>query len=127
MISLTYCKDTSISKHQYYYNSFVPFAFQSILVLGIAFLCLDNCFNPSRHALYQLLTLLNWYPLPINLNSLPQFINPLRRGVVMLGLGYRASVASEVKSSRYEEGLHLIGSRGSYTRDFLGIGQGFQR
>ena len=31
-----------------------------------------------------------------------------------------------VKGSRYEEGLHLIGSRGSYTRDFLGKGQGFE-
>ena len=32
-----------------------------------------------------------------------------------------------VKGSRYEEGLHLVGSRGSYTRDFLGIGQGVQK
>ena len=57
MISLTYCKDTSISKHQYYCNSFAPFAFQGILVLDIASICLHNYFNPSRHALYKLLTL----------------------------------------------------------------------
>ena len=83
MILLTYCKDTSISKHQYHCNGFAPFAFQSILVLDIASLCLDNCFNPSRHALYKLQTLLNWYPLSINLNSLLQFMNPLRRGVMI--------------------------------------------
>ena len=28
-----------------------------------------------------------------------------------------------VKSSKYEEGLHLVGSRGSYARDFLEIGR----
>ena len=31
-----------------------------------------------------------------------------------------------IKSLRYEEGLHLVGSRGSYTRDFLGKGRGFE-
>ena len=31
-----------------------------------------------------------------------------------------------IKGSRYEEGLLLIGSRGSYTRDFLGKGRGFK-
>ena len=31
-----------------------------------------------------------------------------------------------IRDSRYEEGLHLVGSRGSYTRDFLGKGQGFE-
>ena len=31
-----------------------------------------------------------------------------------------------IKSLRYEEGLHLVGSRGSYTRDFLGKGRGFK-
>ena len=38
----------------------------------------------------------------------------------MLGPGQEASIASKVKGSRYEKGLHLIGSRGSYTRDSLG-------
>ena len=45
---------------------------------------------------------------------------------VMLGPGWGASVASLVKGSSYEEGLHLVGSRRSYTRDFLGKGQGFK-
>ena len=31
-----------------------------------------------------------------------------------------------VKGSRYEEGLHLVESRGSYTRDFLGKSRGFE-
>ena len=31
-----------------------------------------------------------------------------------------------VESPRYEEGLLLVGSRGSYARDFLGKGQGFE-
>ena len=31
-----------------------------------------------------------------------------------------------VKGPRYEEGLHLVGSRGSYTRDFLGKGREFK-
>ena len=31
-----------------------------------------------------------------------------------------------VKGSRYEEGLHLVGSRGSHTRDFLGKDRGFE-
>ena len=31
-----------------------------------------------------------------------------------------------VKGSKYEEGLHLVGSRGSYARDFLGKGQEFE-
>ena len=31
-----------------------------------------------------------------------------------------------VKGSEYEEGLLLVGSRGSYARDFLGVGQGFE-
>ena len=31
-----------------------------------------------------------------------------------------------VKGSRYEEGLHLVGSRGSYAREFLGKGRGFK-
>ena len=44
----------------------------------------------------------------------------------MLGPGYRASIASEVESSRYKEGLHLIGSRGSCARGFLGKDQGFE-
>ena len=35
-------------------------------------------------------------------------------------------MASEVEGSRYEEGLHLVGSRGSYARDFLDKGQGFE-
>ena len=30
-----------------------------------------------------------------------------------------------VKGSRYKESLHLVGSRGSYTRDFLGKDRGF--
>ena len=29
-------------------------------------------------------------------------------------------MASEVEGSRYKEGLHLVGLRGSYARDFLG-------
>ena len=44
----------------------------------------------------------------------------------MLGPGQGASVASEVEGSRYEEGLLLIGSRGSYARDFLGKSQEFK-
>ena len=35
-------------------------------------------------------------------------------------------MASVVEGSSYEEGLHLIGSRGSYARDFLGKDRGFE-
>ena len=45
---------------------------------------------------------------------------------VILGLGWGASIASEVNGSRYEEGLLLIELRGSHTRDFLGKDQGFE-
>ena len=45
---------------------------------------------------------------------------------VTLGPGQGASIASEVEGLRYEEGLHLIGSRGSYARDFLGKDQWFK-
>ena len=46
--------------------------------------------------------------------------------MLCLVLDEGASIASEVKGSRYKEGLHFISSRGFYTRDFLGKGQGFQ-
>ena len=45
---------------------------------------------------------------------------------ITLGPGYGASMASDIEGSRYEEGLHLVGSRGSYAREFLGKGRGFK-
>ena len=48
------------------------------------------------------------------------------RSFVMLGPGQGASVASGSRVSKYEEGLHLVGSRGSYAREFLGKGRGFK-
>ena len=43
---------------------------------------------------------------------------------LVLGKGQVQPLGS--RGSRYEEGLHLIRSRGSYTRDFLGKGRGFK-
>ena len=44
--------------------------------------------------------------------------------MLCLALGEGQVIASEVGGSWYEEGLHLVRSRGLYTRDFLGKGQG---
>ena len=60
----------------------------------------------------------------VSLCEFPQ--GPSGAEVLHLVLGKGASVASEVDSSEYEEVLHFIGSRGSYTREFLGKGQGFE-
>ena len=49
---------------------FAPLVLTRHLVLDITSCCLDWCWSPSRHALNQLLRLLNWYPLPFLLNPL---------------------------------------------------------
>ena len=38
----------------------------------------------------------------------------------------RSECSLWVEGSRYEEGLHLVGSKESYARDFLGKGRGFE-
>ena len=46
--------------------------------------------------------------------------------LLCLVLDKGASVASKVKGSRYKEYLHLVESGGSFARDFLGKGWGFE-
>ena len=48
------------------------------------------------------------------------------RSFVILGPGKGASTAFEVGGSRYEGDFCFVRSKGSYTRGFLGKGQGFR-
>ncbi|KAF9439868.1 hypothetical protein P691DRAFT_231186, partial [Macrolepiota fuliginosa MF-IS2] len=50
-----------------------------ILLLGMSLLGLQNCLNPSRHTLYQILTHIWLYGIPLLLYPFPQGIHPIRR------------------------------------------------
>ena len=57
-----------------------------ILVLCMPFLCLYHHIKSSRHTLNYILTLLNLYPPPLCLNSLPELPNSFCWSFIAIGL-----------------------------------------